>query len=118
MTSTTTEPSGPAERSGSLTGRTRRLSPRRRRQINLYVQYAIFVAVIVIVAVSINWKDIEEHFFDPDAAKEMFPALFEVAFKNTIIYALTGYAFGFVLGMILALMRLSSVAPYRWVALI
>jgi len=26
--------------------------------------------------------------------------------------------FGFVLGMILALMRLSSVAPYRWVALI
>jgi polar amino acid transport system permease protein len=78
----------------------------------------IFVAVIVIVAVSINWRDIEEHFFDPAAAKQMLPEVFTVALRNTIIYALTGYVFGFLLGLILALMRLSSVAPYRWVALI
>jgi polar amino acid transport system permease protein len=115
MTSTTTEPPDPAQANRA---KVRRLSPRKRRRINLAIQYVIFVAVLAIVAFSINWADIQEHFFDKDALPEMLPELFTVALKNTIIYALSGYAFGFVLGMILALMRLSSVAPYRWVALI
>lgn len=113
MTSTTTEPSDPA-----VSGRTRRLSPRKRRRVSLAVQYAIFFAVLLLVVFSINWADIKEHFLDPDAAKEMLPELFTVAFKNTIIYAVSGYVLGFALGLILALMRLSSVAPYRWAALI
>ena len=115
MTTTTTGPSGPTE---ATSDGARRLSPRKRRRITLGIQYVIFVAVIVIVAVSINWSDIQEHFFDPDGANEMLPEVITVALRNTIIYALTGYAFGFVLGMVLALMRLSSVAPYRWAALL
>lgn len=115
MTSTSTEPSSPAE---ATSGRTRRLSPRKRRRIVLAVQYAIFIAVIAVIAFSINWSDIQEHFFDADALDEMLPELFTVALKNTIIYAISGYVFGFALGLVLALMRLSSVAPYRWVALI
>jgi polar amino acid transport system permease protein len=117
MATTTTGPSGSAETNVN-SGGPRRLSPRKRRRITLGIQYVIFVAVIVIIAVSINWGDIQEHFFDPDGAKETLPEMFTIALKNTIIYALTGYAFGFALGMILALMRLSSVAPYRWVALV
>jgi polar amino acid transport system permease protein len=115
MTTTTTGSSGPTE---VTSDGARRLSPRKRRRITLGIQYVIFVAVIVIVAVSINWSDIQEHFFDPDGVKEMLPEVITVALRNTIIYALTGYAFGFVLGMVLALMRLSSVAPYRWAALL
>jgi polar amino acid transport system permease protein len=112
---TTTEPPGQA---GTESGPTRRLSPRKRRQLSLLIQYAVFVAVLLVVVFSINWGDIKQHFFNPHSANQMLPTLFTVAFRNTIIYALTGYGFGFVLGMILALMRLSSVAPYRWVALI
>jgi len=115
MTSTTTEPPDPAQASRA---KVRRLSPRKRRRISLAIQYVIFVAVLVVVALSINWADIQEHFFDKDALPELLPELFTVALKNTIIYAVSGYVFGFVLGMLLALMRLSSVAPYRWVALI
>lgn len=114
MTSTTTEPADPVDTSG----RTRRLSPRKRRRISLAIQYAIFIVVLLVIVLSINWADIKEHFFDPDAAKEMFPALLTTTLKNTVIYALSGYVFGFVLGLLLALMRLSPVAPYRWVALI
>jgi polar amino acid transport system permease protein len=115
MTRTTTEPPDPAQ---ATPGKVRRLSPRKRRRISLAIQYVIFVAVLLIIAFSINWGDIQRHFFDKAALPELLPELFTVALKNTIIYALSGYAFGFVLGMILALMRLSSVAPYRWVALI
>jgi polar amino acid transport system permease protein len=109
MTSTATEPP-PA--------RSRRLSPRKRRRISLAIQYAIFVAVVVAVAVGINWTDVGETFFDPDALGQMIPDLFTVALPNTVIYAVSGYVFGFALGLILALMRLSSVPPYRWVALV
>jgi polar amino acid transport system permease protein len=115
MTSTVTEPPGSAE---PPTGRTRKLSPRKRRRISLGIQYAIFIAVVVVILLSINWGDIGEHFFDLDAAEETLPELFTVALKNTIIYAVSGYILGFALGLLLALMRLSSVAPYRWVALI
>ena len=39
-----------------------------------------------------------------------------MALKNTILYTLAAFSFGLVLGLILALMRLSSVGPYRWLA--
>ena len=38
------------------------------------------------------------------------------ALLNTIIYSAGAFIFGLVGGTILALMRLSSVAPYRWIA--
>ena len=46
----------------------------------------------------------------------MFPTIITVALRNTILYTLGAFAFGLVFGTILALMRLSRVAPYRWVA--
>ncbi len=33
-----------------------------------------------------------------------------------MVYTLSGFVFGLVLGLVVALMRLSSVAPYRWLA--
>ena len=38
------------------------------------------------------------------------------ALFNTIIYTIGAFAFGMVAGTVLALMRLSSVGPYRWIA--
>jgi polar amino acid transport system permease protein len=114
MSATTTEPLGPPE----APRRARRLSPRKRKRISLTIQYAIFVAVIVIVVFAINWNDIQEYFFDGDVAKKMWPKVITVALRNTVIYAVSGYVLAFVLGLVIALMRLSSVPPYRWVALI
>src|SRR2546430_2407942 len=96
----------------------RRLSPRKRRRILLTAQYAIFVAVIVVVVLVINWKDIHEYFLDEKVAKNLWPQVLTVGLKNTIIYSVSGYLIAFALGLVIALMRLSSVAPYRWVALL
>ena len=46
----------------------------------------------------------------------MFPDVITVALKNTILYTACGFTFGLALGLVLALMRLSSVGPYRWLA--
>jgi len=114
MTATATEPTGAA----SVTGATRGLSPRQRRRILRGIQYAIFLGVIVLVALVVDWSQIREHFLDADVAKEMLPELFTVALKNTVIYTVSAYVIGFLFGLLLALMRLSSAAPYRWVALV
>ena len=50
--------------------------------------------------------------------QQMFPDVFTVALRNTIIYTVGGFVFAFLLGLLIALMRLSSVRPYRWIALV
>jgi polar amino acid transport system permease protein len=38
------------------------------------------------------------------------------ALKNTLVYTLAAFSVGLSLGLVLALMKLSSVKPYRWIA--
>ncbi|REE98844.1 polar amino acid transport system permease protein [Thermomonospora umbrina] len=113
-TTSAAEPSGPA---GKSPGRTRR-SPRQRRRISIGVQYAVFVVVLVVLVFVIDWPRVQETFLDFGETREMYPDLFTVALKNTVVYTLSAYVVGFSLGLIVALMRLSSLAVYRWVALI
>ncbi|WP_182884572.1 amino acid ABC transporter permease [Microbispora sp. H10885] len=92
------------------------LSPRRKQRISRGVQYALLVVLVVVLAALADWGAIRESFLNLDVAGKGLPQLFTVALRNTVIYTVTGYAFGFVVGLLLALMRQSSVAPYRWVA--
>ncbi|MFD0658312.1 hypothetical protein [Thermocatellispora tengchongensis] len=71
---------------------------------------------MVVVALLADWAAIQRSFLNLDVAREGLPELFTVALRNTVIYTACGYAVGFVLGLGLALMRLSPVGPYRWIA--
>ena len=64
-----------------------------------------------------DWGEIRRAFFDVDVAKAQFPEIITTALVNTVIYTLLGFGFGLALGLVLALMRLSSVPPYRWLAI-
>lgn len=79
-------------------------------------QYALLAAAVLVLAVVADWGRIADAFFDVDVTGKLLPDLFTVALKNTILYTLCAFAFGLVLGLILALMRLSPVAAYRWLA--
>ena len=105
---------GPA---GRVPGRAR-LSPRRRQRISRGVQYAILIAVGVAIAFLTNWKGLAENFAKMDVAKQAVPDLFTVALRNTVIYTVGGFVFGSLGGRLRALMRLSSVRPYRCLATI
>ncbi|MBP2706440.1 amino acid ABC transporter permease [Microbispora sp. RL4-1S] len=93
------------------------LSPRKRQRISRAVQYVILVAIVVVLASLANWTDIRQSFLNGQVAGEGLPELFTVALRNTVIFTLSGYVVGFAAGLVLALMRLSSVAPYRWISM-
>jgi polar amino acid transport system permease protein len=78
--------------------------------------YGIFVLAIVALAFVADWGKIQTNFFNADLAKSMFPEVITIAARNTMIYTASSFVFGLVLGLILALMKLSSIAPYRWLA--
>lgn len=94
-----------------------RMSPRRRRRISRGVQYAVFVIAVVVVGALADWKQLQEQFLDLSVARRLFPELITIALRNTVVYTLTGFGVGLLLGLVVALMRLSSVAPYRWLAI-
>ncbi|MFJ7072343.1 amino acid ABC transporter permease [Streptomyces sp. NPDC098781] len=92
------------------------LTRRQKRSLSRGIQYVVFVVAVVAFAVAADWDQLANQFAQGDIAKEMFPDVITLALKNTVLYTLSGFAVGLVLGMVVALMRLSSVGPYRWVA--
>ncbi|GAA4213417.1 amino acid ABC transporter permease [Actinocatenispora rupis] len=97
-------------------GPKRRLTRRQRTRIIRLVQYAVFVAVLAVVAFTADWHTVQQGFFRPDVARSMFPGVLVPALLNTLAFTLGAFVFGLVLGTVLALMRLSEVRAYRWVA--
>ena len=94
----------------------KRLSPRKRAQRMRWAQYLV-LAIVTVVAISVaDWGQIQSVFFRGDMITETFAQGLPTAFKNTIVYTLGAFVLGLIWGTILALMRLSSVAPYRWLA--
>ncbi|GEK03428.1 amino acid ABC transporter permease [Streptomyces sp. NPDC003388] len=92
------------------------LTRRQRRSLSRTVQYVVFAAAVIAFALAADWGRLKNQFAQGSIAKEMFPEVITLALKNTVLYTLSGFVVGLVLGMVIALMRLSSVGPYRWVA--
>lgn len=95
---------------------TSRLTRRQRRRVSQGLQYALFVAVLVLIAVTADWGRLQNQFAQKDLALRLFPEIITTALRNTVVYTTSGFLLGLVLGLVIAMMRLSSVAPYRWVA--
>ncbi|MDR8408886.1 amino acid ABC transporter permease [Nonomuraea sp. 3-1Str] len=93
-----------------------RLSPRKKQRISRAVQYVVLLAILVGVVLYADWPSLAQNFAKLDVAEKALPELFTVALRNTVIYAVGGFLFSFVLGLVLALMRLSTVRPYRWIS--
>jgi polar amino acid transport system permease protein len=96
--------------------RTHLLTRRQRQRSTRVLQYTVFVGIIVLVAATGDWHAVRQGFFRMDVARSMFPGVIVPAMVNTVLFTLAAFAFGLVLGTLLALMRLSGVRAYRWVA--
>nr|BFF26206.1 hypothetical protein GCM10025732_41710 [Glycomyces mayteni] len=92
-----------------------RMTARQRRRLARGVQYAVIVAVVAVLAAVADWGRIADSFFQLDIAADMFPDVW-TSFWNTILYTVLAFAFGMVVGVPVALMRVSEFAPYRWAA--
>jgi polar amino acid transport system permease protein len=91
-------------------------SPRQRAARWRYAQYTVLVLAVLVIALVADWGQLQRAFWNWELVKEQFPRVLTIALKNTLIYTACGFAFGLLLGLVLALMRLSSVGPYRWIA--
>ena len=92
------------------------MSKRQRQQLVRFAMCALFVAAVAGLGYAADWTRIRSNFLNPERAAAMFPDVIFIAARNTVLYTSTSFTFGLVLGLLLALMKLSSVAPYRWVA--
>ena len=91
----------------------RRTTRSRLYRISMYV---IFIALVVWVALATDWATFSRQFLNPAVAAEMFPEIITIALKNTILFTLISFAGGLILGVVLALLKLSSIGPFRWFA--
>jgi polar amino acid transport system permease protein len=87
-----------------------------RRRINRGTLYVVLVAIVVVVAVTVDWKTVQANFFDKDGLKGNLHDLVFVGVKNTAIYTVIAFSGGLALAVVLALMKLSPVGIYRWLA--
>ena len=92
------------------------LTRRQRARVSRGIQYAIAVVIVLVFALSADWRQLQHSFLDVEVARKLFPAVIVIALRNTIVFTALGFSLALALGMVLALMRLSSIRVYRWVA--
>lgn len=92
------------------------LSKRKRAQYIRWAQYVLILVLLAVIVLAADWAKLRDSFFKPDLVREQFPDIIKIALKNTVIYTACAFVFGLVVGLVLALMRLSSVGPWRWLA--
>ncbi|MFT4228376.1 amino acid ABC transporter permease [Micropruina sp.] len=96
----------------------KKLSPRRRAQRIRWINYGVLILGLLAIVLFTDGRQLQSVFFRPDMiAETVGPGLLN-ALKNTILYTLGAFVFGLVLGTVLALMKLSQIGPYRWIATI
>jgi polar amino acid transport system permease protein len=92
------------------------MTRRRRAQLIRWGIYAATLAIVALLVLQIDWGRVQEELFNPDIVGEQFPDIITRAARNTLIFTAFGFSGGLVIGLLLALMRLSSIRPYRWFA--
>ena len=93
-----------------------KFSPRQKQKLFRYAQYALLAVIALAAILLADWKTLSQQVFNLDVAAQQFPDVITVALKNTLLYTTLGFIVGLSGGLLLALMRISSIAPYRWIA--
>lgn len=92
------------------------MTPRKRAQVSRYVQYVVLLGLVLVLAFVADWGKLREQTINREILSGLFPDIITVALKNTLIYTACAFSFALALGLVVALMRLSSVGAYRWLA--
>jgi len=87
-----------------------------RRRLTQGLLYAVLVAGALALASAADWAAIRENYFNVAVLKQLWPEIITVGVRNMIIFTAIAFVGGLTLAMVLALMKLSAVAPYRWMA--
>jgi polar amino acid transport system permease protein len=78
--------------------------------------YAVFLLAVLVLVLLADWNAIRTNYFDGEVWKSLFPDIITIAAKNTVLYTIYSFFLAFALAIVVALMKLAPVAPYRWLA--
>ena len=92
------------------------LSKRKKAMYMRYVMYIASIAILVVVILFIDWGRLGNAMFRWSIVKDQFPNILTKAAKNTVVFTVLGFTGGMSFGLLFALMRLSTIRPYRWFA--
>lgn len=87
-----------------------------KKKLTRYSVYGFSIILVIAAALAIDWPKVQEAFFDPQIFADQFPDIILRGARNTLIFTAFAFVGGLAIGMLMALMRLSSVRPYRWFA--
>jgi len=110
-----TRPSRVAART-RLPGPLGRLTRTQRQRAFRGSLYALLVIGVVVFLSVADLQALQQGFFNPEYAADTLPGIITVGAKNTIIYTIGSFLIGLAIGLPLALMKLSPVRAYRWIA--
>jgi polar amino acid transport system permease protein len=91
----------------------KRSTKRRLRDGALYALFLGAVAALILIA---DWSAVRHNFLDARVARAIWPEVVTEGAKNTLLYTAEAFAGGLLLAFALALMKLSPLRPYRWMA--
>src|SRR5659263_426690 len=84
-----------------------------KQRLTRIVLYAVFAAVVLGVVLSMDWQRVGTQFFNLEVARKQLPQIVTIALRNTLLFTVTSFAGGLLIGTLMALMKLSSATPYR-----
>lgn len=87
-----------------------------KQRIYRYSVYVILIALAVWAVVTADWARLGPLFFNPEVAVKMLPGIITAGLVNTLWFTAVAFLGGLLLGVVLALMKLSVIAPFRWIA--
>ncbi|CAN5532501.1 hypothetical protein BH10ACT1_BH10ACT1_33580 [soil metagenome] len=88
----------------------------RRSRRNRIISYVAGAAIVALVVVTGDWDKVHRLYFDWDRAKGLFPDIITIAAKNTLLYTAGAFIGGVSIGLLMAILKMSPIRPYRWVA--
>ncbi len=89
------------------------LTPRQRTKVYIASMYGLAAVIALVIGFLADWEKIGRNFFNTDVMADMFPDVIFIAAKNTLLYTALSFTLGLIFALALALMRLSSIAPFR-----
>lgn len=93
-----------------------RLTPTQRERLFRGSLYALLVIALGSLVLFADLGALQEAFFNVEYVDDTLPGIITTGAKNTIIYTVGSFVVGLVVGLPIALMKLSPVGPYRWIA--
>ncbi len=87
-----------------------------KRRLRDGTAYAVLLAAIVVLYLTADREAISKNFLDGATWKGLWPDIVLIAAKNTVKYTVIAFAGGIALALVLALMRMSPLRLYRWLA--